>query len=103
MEGDTNIYTGKVARVAPAIRERDLMLQVEADVPNRGGLRAGLFAHAEVVVNEREERLSVPLNALVVFAGIEKVIAVKDGKAVERRSRPARGRIGLRSSPGGRW
>ena len=43
-----------------------------------------MFAHAEVVVNEREERLSVPLNALVVFAGIEKVIAVKDGKAVEK-------------------
>lgn len=84
VEGDTNVYSGQVARVAPAIREMDRMLQVEADVPNRGGLRAGLFAHAEVVINEREEGLSVPANALIVFAGIEKVIVVKDGKAVEK-------------------
>jgi RND family efflux transporter MFP subunit len=104
VEGDTQHLYRQVARVAPAIREMDRMLQVEADVPNRGGLRAGLFAHAEVVVNEREERLGVPLNALVVFAGIEKVIAVKDGKAVERRSRPAdAGRIGLSRLRRGRW
>ena len=43
VEGDTNIHTGQIARVAPALRETDLMLQVEADVPNRGGLRAGLL------------------------------------------------------------
>src|SRR6185503_9229115 len=84
VEGDTNIYTGQVARVAPAIRETDLMLQVEADVPNPGGLRAGLFARAQIVVNAREEGVSVPANAVVVFAGLEKVIIVREGKAVER-------------------
>jgi len=84
VEGDTNIYTGQVARVAPAIRDEDRMLQVEADVPNRSGLRGGLFARAQLVVNEHDEGLSVPANALIVFAGIEKVIVVKDGKAVEK-------------------
>ena len=84
VEGDTNIYTGQIARVAPAIRETDLMLQVEADVPNPGGLRAGLFARAQIVVNAREEGVSVPANAVVVFAGLEKVIIVREGKAVER-------------------
>jgi RND family efflux transporter MFP subunit len=84
VDGDTNVYVGKLARVAPAIRETDRMLLVEADVPNPGGLRAGLFARAEIVIAEREPAVCVPANALVVFAGLEKVLGVKDGKAVEK-------------------
>jgi len=84
VEGDTNIHTGQIARVAPALRETDLMLQVEADVPNRGGLRAGLFARAQIVVNEHEPGVSVPANAVVVFAGLEKVIVVRGNKAMEK-------------------
>ena len=84
VEGDTNVYTDKIARIAPAIREADRMLQVEADVPNRFGLRAGLFARAQIVVNEREEGVCVPAKALLVFAGLEKVVVVKEGKAAEK-------------------
>jgi len=83
-EGVTNVYSGKIARVAPAIRETDRMLEVEADVPNPGDLRAGLFARAQIIVNERDETLSVPTNALTIFAGIEKVVSIKDGKATEK-------------------
>ncbi len=84
VEGDTNVYSGKTARVSPSIRESDRMLQVEADVPNPGGLRAGLFARAEIVISEREQVIGVPGGALVVFAGLEKVLLVRDGKAVEK-------------------
>jgi RND family efflux transporter MFP subunit len=84
VEGDTNIYTGSLARVAPAIQEANRMLSVEADVPNAGALRVGLFAHAEIIVNAREEAVSVPVNTLIVFSGIEKVVAIKDGKALEK-------------------
>jgi multidrug efflux pump subunit AcrA (membrane-fusion protein) len=84
VEGDTNLFGGRVARIAPAIREADRMLLVEADVPNPGGLRAGLFARARIVVNEREPGVTVPGNALVTFAGLEKVVVVKDGKAMEK-------------------
>jgi len=84
VEGDTNVHTGQIARVAPAIRESDRMLQVEADVPNRGGLRAGLFARAQIVVNARDQGVCVPSGALITFAGLEKVVLVKDGKAVEQ-------------------
>ena len=84
VENDTNLYHGKIARLAPAIRETDRMLQIEADVPNPGGLRAGLFARAEIVINEREAVIGVPENALVVFAGLEKVLMVKEDKAMER-------------------
>jgi len=84
VEGDTNIYHGKLARLAPAIRETNRMLEAEADLPNPGGLRAGLFVRAQVVVNEREEVVSVPVTALVNFAGLEKVVVVNGGKALEK-------------------
>lgn len=84
VEGDTNIYSGRLARIAPAIREADRTLQVEADVPNQGGLRAGLFVRSDIIVDEKEEAVSVPTNAIITFAGIEKVVVVKDGKAAEK-------------------
>jgi RND family efflux transporter MFP subunit len=84
-EGDANRYTGRIARVAPAIREADRMLVVEADIPNDDGrLRAGLFARAQIVVDEHEEGVSVPANALVTFAGLEKVVVIQDGRAAEK-------------------
>jgi RND family efflux transporter MFP subunit len=84
LEGDTNVYNGKLSRVAPAIREADRMLPVEADVPAQGALRAGLFTRAQIIVSERDEAISVPAAALIVFAGLEKVVIVKDGKAAEK-------------------
>ena len=84
VEGDTNIYRGQIARVAPAILEANRMLQVEADIPNRGGLRAGLFVRAAIIVSDRDATLSVPADAISTFAGLEKVVVVADGKAVER-------------------
>jgi RND family efflux transporter MFP subunit len=84
VEGDTNVYAGRIARLSPALSEDNRMLLAEADVPNRGSLRPGLFARAEIVVNEREDGLSVPAHALITFAGIDKVVVVKDGKALEK-------------------
>lgn len=84
VEGDATVHSGRIARVAPAIRELDRTLQVEADVPNRGALRAGLFARAWIVVSEADPGLSVPARALVTFAGLEKVVTVDDGRAAER-------------------
>lgn len=84
VENDTNSYTGNLGRIAPALRASDRMLQVEADVPNPGTLRAGLFARAQIIVNKHEESLSVPANAVSTFAGLEKVVTIQDGKAVEK-------------------
>ncbi len=84
VEADTNVYTGKIARLSPALDETSRMLLVEADVPSMGRLKAGLFARAEIVVVESEPGLSVPANALTTFAGIEKVVTIRDGKALEK-------------------
>lgn len=84
LEGDTNVYSGKLSRVAPAIREADRMLPVEADVPAQGALRPGLFTRAQIIISEHDKAVSVPAAALIVFAGLEKVVTVKNGKAAEK-------------------
>jgi RND family efflux transporter MFP subunit len=84
IEGDTNVYHGTLTRVAPALRAGSRMLPVEADVPNPDGLRAGTFARAQIIVTANEPALSVPADALLTFAGLEKVVLVKDGKAAEQ-------------------
>lgn len=84
VEGDTTVYTGKIMRLSPVIAEQNRMLVVEADVRNNGKLRPGSFAHAEIVTNDAKLAVTVPNNAIVTFAGIEKVIVVQNGKALEK-------------------
>jgi membrane fusion protein, multidrug efflux system len=84
VEGDENVYVGKIMRLSPVIAEQNRMLMVEADVRNNGKLRPGSFAHAEIVTNDAKMAVTVPNNAIVNFAGIEKVITVQNGKALEK-------------------
>ena len=84
VDGDTNVYLGKIMRLSPVIAEQNRVLIVEADVRNNGTLRPGSFAHAEIVTNDAKMAVTVPNNAIVTFAGIEKVITVQNGKALER-------------------
>lgn len=84
VEGDTNVYLGKIMRLSPVIAEQNRVLMVEADVRNSGSLRPGAFVHAEIVTNDAKMAVTVPNNAIVTFAGIEKVITVQNGKAVEK-------------------
>ncbi len=84
VEGDTNVYSGTLTRVSPAIDDASRMLLAEADVRNDGSLRPGLFARARIVTRDNDEGLSIPANALMVFAGLEKVVTIRDGKALEK-------------------
>jgi len=84
VDGDANVYLGKIMRLSPVIAEQSRILVVEADVRNNGTLRPGSFAHAEIVTNDAKMAVTVPNNAIVTFAGIEKVIVVQNGKALER-------------------
>lgn len=84
VDGDTNVYVGQIMRLSPVIAQQTRMLMVEADVRNNGSLRPGAFAHAEIVTNDAKMAVTVPSNAIVTFAGIEKVIVVQNGKALEK-------------------
>jgi RND family efflux transporter MFP subunit len=84
VEGDPSVYVGQIMRLSPVIAEQNRMLLVEADVPNNGKLRPGSFVRAEIVTNDAKMAVTVPNNAIVTFAGIEKVIVVENGKALEK-------------------
>lgn len=83
LEGDPSVYTGKIARISPAITAQNRVLIVEAEVRNNGRLRPGSFARAEIVSADSTPALTVPTTALVSFAGIDKVVLAQGGKAVE--------------------
>ena len=84
IDGDSTVYVGQIMRLSPVIAEQNRMLVVEADVRNNGKLRPGAFAHAEIVTNDAKMAVTVPNNAIVTFAGIEKVLVVQNGKALEK-------------------
>jgi RND family efflux transporter MFP subunit len=94
VEGDSAKYSGRVARLSPAIAENNRTLLIEAEVPNgKGMLRPGSFAKADIVIEAGQEIITVPRDSVINFAGIEKVLMVVGGKAVEKRVRTGR-RIG---------
>src|SRR5215470_13279506 len=84
VEGDPNVYVGQITRLSPVIAAQNRILVVEADVRNNGKLRPGSFAHAEIVTNDSKMAVTVPNSAIVTFAGIEKVLVVQNGKALEK-------------------
>ena len=95
VEGGAGAYTGVVVRLSPAISPDNRTLLVEAEIPNNPvRLRPGSFARAEIVVEPGGPALMIPADAVVSFAGVDKVFTVRDGKAVERRVR-----LGRRDGP----
>jgi len=84
LEGDPNLYLGYIKRLSPTISEQNRVLSVEADVRNNGQLRPGAFVKAEIVTNQTNTAITIPSTALVTFAGIDKVIIVENGKALEK-------------------
>ena len=86
VEGDPTVYRGRVVRLSPIVQEQNRTLLVEAEVPNeRGFLRPGSFARAEIMTEVSQPVLTVPASAIIVFAGVEKVLVVRDGRTAEVR------------------
>jgi RND family efflux transporter MFP subunit len=83
-EGDAESYVGYVKRLSPTISEQSRVLAVEADVRNNGRLRPGAFVRAEIVTDQTSTAVTVPATAVVTFAGIDKVLVVENGKAMEK-------------------
>jgi hypothetical protein len=91
VEGETNSCTGRIARLSPAINEENRMLIIEADIPNDGSLRPGVFVRGEIITKERDDGLA-SANALITFAGLEKVVVAQEGKALKKRHHRTPGR-----------
>jgi len=86
VEGDATVYHGRVVRLSPIVQEQNRTLMVEAEVPNeRGFLRPGSFARVDIMTEVSQPVVTVPAGAIIVFAGVEKVLLVRQGKTAEVR------------------
>ena len=86
VEGDPAVYRGRVVRLSPIVQEQNRTLMVEAEVPNeRAFLRPGAFARVEILTEVSQPVITVPASAIIVFAGVEKVLVVRQGKTAEVR------------------
>ncbi|HEU5322769.1 MAG TPA: efflux RND transporter periplasmic adaptor subunit, partial [Methylomirabilota bacterium] len=84
VEGDAAVHRGRVARLSPIVQEQNRTLLVEAEIANpRALLRPGAFAKAEIVTAAGQPVVVVPASAVVTFAGVEKVLVVRQGKTAE--------------------
>jgi RND family efflux transporter MFP subunit len=92
VEGDAEVYSGHVARLSPSITTDNRTLMIEAEIPNeKGRLRPGSFAKADIVVRSGEKAIVIPASSVVTFAGLDKVISLdKDGRTLEKRVRVGR-------------
>ena len=91
VEGDGTVHQGRVVRLSPIVQEQNRTLLVEAEVPNPAAvLKPGAFARAEIVTEGSQPVIRVPAASLVTFAGVEKVLVVRQGKIAEVRVQTGR-------------
>jgi RND family efflux transporter MFP subunit len=77
-------FTGTVTLISPAVDPTTRTFEVEIQIANvQGHLKPGSFAKAVIHTSQTEEAPTVPLSALVTFAGVTKVFLAQNGKAKE--------------------
>jgi RND family efflux transporter MFP subunit len=77
-------FWGTVSRINPQIDSDNRTFSIEVLIPNEDHrLKAGSFARAAVQTHIDEKVVFAPQEAVVSFAGVNKVFTVENGKAVE--------------------
>jgi RND family efflux transporter MFP subunit len=88
-------FTGKVARINPAVDASNRTIQVETLVPNpKGLLRPGGFAKGEILTRHEAEATVVPIESIVRFAGVTKTFVV-EGESGQGKARAIEVETGL--------
>lgn len=79
-------YRGTLKRISPASNAANRAIQVEANFPNANReLKSGFFGKAAILLRVDPNGVSVPKQAVVTFAGVEKVFVIDNNAARERR------------------
>jgi len=79
-------YRGTLKRISPASNAANRAIQVEGNFPNANReLKSGFFGKGAVLLRVDPDGVSVPKQAIVTFAGVEKVFVVDNNAARERR------------------
>lgn len=95
------IFTGKVRRISPTVDRLSRTFQVEIHVPNEdNALKPGGFAKLAIITQSDAKAQAVPVEALVSFAGVNKVFVIRDDKAHAIEVAPG---VEGKDSDGSRW
>jgi membrane fusion protein (multidrug efflux system) len=79
------VFWGRVTRTGLTINRFSRTMEVEIRAANREGrLKPGMLADIEVVVDKRQEVLSIAQKAVIRDMGLEYVYVVEENKAVKR-------------------
>jgi RND family efflux transporter MFP subunit len=82
VEAYPEAFAGVVTRINPQVDVANRTFPIEVVVPNpQRVLPPGAFARASVQTRVQEGVVFVPQEAVVSFAGVDKVFTVRDGKA----------------------
>jgi RND family efflux transporter MFP subunit len=76
------LFDGIVTRVNPTVDRATRTFEIEAHIDNQARrLKAGGFAQVGILTRVDNAAQTVPMEAVVAFAGVTKVFEVRDGKA----------------------
>jgi RND family efflux transporter MFP subunit len=79
-------YRGTLKRISPASNAANRAIQVEGNFPNANReLKSGFFGKGAILLRVDPNGVSVPKQAVVTFAGVEKVFVIDNNAARERR------------------
>ncbi len=82
-------FQAVVRETNPSLEARSRSLTVEARITKPDSrLKPGMFAQVRLILERDVETLMVPKQALYSIAGLTKVFAIRDGKAVEFKLTP---------------
>jgi RND family efflux transporter MFP subunit len=75
-------FSGRVARVAPVLDPATRTAQIEVEIPNPGNrLKPGMYARVSLTIEERQNALTVPTNAVVNVEGQRGVFLAENNTA----------------------
>jgi len=80
------MFTGRIARVAPVLDPATRTASIEIEIPNPGfRLKPGMYARVTVTTDERKDALVVPTNAVVDTGGRRGVFLAAENNTVSFR------------------
>jgi RND family efflux transporter MFP subunit len=83
------VHRGTLSRISPSSNIANRAVTVEVLFPNSAHeLKPGFFGKGAVLVRVDPNGVTVPKEAVVTFAGVDKLFVVEGGKAVERKIKP---------------
>lgn len=85
VQGQSVARAGKIVRLSPAIEAQSRSLIIEGEIPNENGtLRVGSFAEVVITVDAHASGVAIPRDAILSFAGTDRVFITKGDRLDDR-------------------